>query len=174
MRSDCGQIIEASKAWRDAWVSILNTQVAQVTGFEDLYNPIVGAADGSRHEPYITPREQIQRATLLKNVFAELKTDLLDEVGMMDSRVIKPATDAKDYLQPIHKTIKKRDNKRLDWERYIDKVNNYNKKLKRTDRENAALAKAEEECAQAADVGNPALIRGFLVDCSSYYECAGL
>lgn len=71
---------------------------------------------------------------------------------MMDARVIRPATDAKEYLQPVRKTIKKRENKRLDWERYIDKVNHASKKLKRTDRENAALAKAEEELARAADV----------------------
>lgn len=71
---------------------------------------------------------------------------------MMDARVIKPATDAKEYIQPIRKTIKKRENKRLDWERYIDKVNNYQRKPKRTDRENAALAKSEEEAARAAEV----------------------
>jgi amphiphysin len=71
---------------------------------------------------------------------------------MMDARVIKPATDAKEYLQPVRKTIKKRENKRLDWERYIDKVNNYQRKPKRTDRENAALAKSEEEAARAAEV----------------------
>ena len=71
---------------------------------------------------------------------------------MMDARIIKPATDAKDYIQPIRKTIKKRENKRLDWERYIDKVNHASKKMKRTDRENAALVKAEEELSKAADV----------------------
>ena len=71
---------------------------------------------------------------------------------MMESRVIKPATEAKDYIQPIRKVIKKRENKRLDWERYIDKVNNYQRKVKRTDRENAALVKAEEELAKAAEV----------------------
>lgn len=71
---------------------------------------------------------------------------------MMDARVIKPATDAKDYIQPIRKTIKKRENKRLDWERYQDKVRNAGKKMTRSDRENAALAKAEEELANAADV----------------------
>ena len=73
---------------------------------------------------------------------------------MMDARVIKPATDAKDYLQPVRKTIKKRENKRLDWEHYIDKVNHASKKMKRTDRENAALTKAEEELAKAADVSS--------------------
>lgn len=120
--------------------------------FEELYNPIVGASDGYGHPPVITSQAQLERTSKLKEAYAELKTDLLDEVGMMDSRVIRPATDAKEYLQPIRKTIKKRENKRLDWERYTDKVNNASKKLKRSDRENAALAKAEEDLSRAADV----------------------
>lgn len=101
----------------------------------------------------MTSEAQLDRTAKLKVVYADLKTDLLEEVAMMDARIIKPATDAKDFLQPLRKTIKKRENKRVDWERYIDKVNNLqSKKLKRTDRENAALAKAEEDLAGAADV----------------------
>lgn len=118
-----------------------------------MYNPIVGAADGHGHDPVETPQLQLDRTARLKEAYAELKNDLMEEVTMMDARVIKPATDAKDYIQPIRKTIKKRENKRLDWERYIDRVNHASKKLKRTDRENAALAKAEEELSKAADVG---------------------
>jgi amphiphysin len=100
----------------------------------------------------LTPQLQLDRSAKLKETYAELKADLLEEVIMMDARIIKPATEAKEYIQPIRKTIKKRDNKRLDWERYIDKVNHSSKKMKRTDRENAALAKAEEDLAIAADV----------------------
>lgn len=101
----------------------------------------------------MTSDAQLDRTAKLKVVYADLKTDLLEEVAMMDARIIKPATDAKDFLQPLRKTIKKRENKRVDWERYIDKVNTLqSKKLKRTDRENAALAKAEEDLAGAADV----------------------
>lgn len=148
------QIIEASKAWRDAWVSILGIHVSTSTLFEELYNPIVGAGDGHGRDPVMTSRPQLDRTSKLKDVYTDLKTDLLEEVNMMESRVIKPATEAKDYIQPIRKVIKKRENKRLDWERYIDKVNNYQRKVKRTDRENAALVKAEEELAKAAEV-NP-------------------
>jgi hypothetical protein len=145
------KLIEASKAWRDAWVSILSVQVGVVSVFEELYNPIVGATDGHGHPPVMTPQQQLDRTLRLKEAYAELKTDLLEEVNLMEARVISPATDAKESIQPIKKTIKKRENKRLDWERYIDKVNHASKKLKRTDRENAALAKAEEELAKAAD-----------------------
>jgi len=145
------KIIEASKAWRDAWVSILGINVSTSTLFEELYNPIVGAGDGHGRDPVMTSRPQLDRTSKLKDVYTDLKTDLLEEVNMMESRVIKPATEAKDYIQPIRKVIKKRENKRLDWERYIDKVNNYQRKVKRTDRENAALVKAEEELAKAAE-----------------------
>lgn len=145
------KLIEASKGWRDAWVSILNIQVTATTIFEELYQPIVGSSDGYGQPPVMSTPEQLERTSNLRAAYAELKTDLLDEVGMMDSRVIRPATDAKEYLQPIRKTIKKRENKRLDWERYTDKVNSLNKKLKRSDRDNAALARAEEDLAKAAD-----------------------
>jgi hypothetical protein len=108
--------------------------------------------------------EQLERTSNLRAAYAELKADLLDEVGMMDSRVIRPATDAKEYLQPIRKTIKKRENKRLDWERYTDKVNSLTKKLKRSDRDNAALARAEEDLAKAADVGFPVHLISTMTD----------
>jgi hypothetical protein len=77
----------------------------------------------------------------------------MEEVMMMESRVIRPASDVKEYLQPVRKTIKKRDNKRLEWERYIDKVNSASSKIGRTDKENATLAKLEEELARSSDVG---------------------
>jgi len=145
------KIIDASKAWRDAWVSILGVQLGTATAFEELYDPIVGTSDGHRDEPILTDQSLVERIAKLKETYTELKTELLQEVILMDSRVIQPATDAKEYLRPLRKTIKKRENKRLDWERFIDRVNHASKKLKRTDRENAALAKAESDLAIAAD-----------------------
>ncbi|KAL3418932.1 sh3 domain signaling protein [Phlyctema vagabunda] len=145
------KIIEASKAWRDAWINILNVQLGTVTCFEELYEPILGSSDGHGREPALTDQSQIDRTAKLKAAYTELKTDLMEEVSMMDSRIIKPATEARDHIQPMKKTIKKRENKRLDWERYMDKVNNASRKQARSDRENAALAKAEQELAKASE-----------------------
>jgi len=134
-------------------VDILINQLGIVTTLEELYNPIIGAtSDGYGHEPALTPQVQLERSANLKETFAELKSDLLDEVHMMDLRIIKPASDAKEYIQPIKKTIKKRENKRLDYERYQDRVTNAAKKQKRSERENGSLAKSEEDLAKAADV----------------------
>lgn len=124
-----------------------------MTAFDELYNPIIGATgDGHGHPSAITPPEVIERALRLKESYSELKTDLLEEVNSMDARVLRPAMDAKEYIQPVKKTIKKRDNKRLDYERYQDRVNHAHKKLKRTEREESALAKSEEDLAKASDV----------------------
>jgi amphiphysin len=103
-------------------VSILSIQASTTSIFEEIYQPILGASDGHGHEPYMTPRNQLDRASRLKEAYMELKTDLMEEVSMMESKVISPATLAMEYLAPIKKVIKKRENKRLDWERYQEYV----------------------------------------------------
>jgi len=124
-----------------------------VTSIEELYNPIIGASsDGHGHEPVMTPQAQLDRSYKLKQAYIELKADLLEEVNMMDARIIKPASEAKEYIQPIKKTIKKRENKRLDYERHFDRVTSAAKKQKRSERDDAALAKAEVELSKATDV----------------------
>jgi amphiphysin len=124
-----------------------------VAQFEELYNPIIGAtSDGYGHEPALTPQLQLDRTSHLKRAYDELKTDLLDEVNMVDMRIIRPATDAKECIQPLKKTIKKRENKRLDYERHHDRVVGASKKAQRSEREDAALVKMEAELAKATDV----------------------
>ncbi|KAK2766137.1 hypothetical protein FQN54_007653 [Arachnomyces sp. PD_36] len=151
------KIIEASKAWRDAWSSILSYQCRLVNEFDGLYAPIIGSSDSpSKHEPAITPEETVDRTKRLSDEYGELRTDLLEEVNMVDERMIKPAIEARDYLQPIKKTIKKREDKKLDFERYQGRVDASRKKVKRSDRDNSILAKAETDLERAKDDYNAA------------------
>ena len=53
------------------------------------------------------------RTIKLQEGYAELKTDLLEEVNMVDTRIIRPAMDAKDYIQPLKKVIKKRGDRKV-------------------------------------------------------------
>lgn len=55
----------------------------------------------------------MDRTQRLNVEYGELRTDLLDEVNLVDERMIKPAVDAKEYLQPFKKIIKKRDDKKV-------------------------------------------------------------
>ena len=53
------------------------------------------------------------RTVRMREEYEELKKDLMDEVNMVDTKMIKPAQEAKDYLQPLKKTIKKREDRKV-------------------------------------------------------------
>ena len=65
------------------------------------------------HEPMITPRHIMERTVSFHASYDELRTDLLEEVAMVDTRIIKPAMEAKDCIQPMKKVIRKRGDKKV-------------------------------------------------------------
>ena len=133
-------------------MALVNTQLAVVVEYEGLYDPIQGATDGHGTDLVVTPELQLHRTYKLKETYAELKNEMMQEITEIEARVIQPATDARDCILPIRKTIKKRENKRFDYEKSQDKVNKLAKKPGRTPKEDSALAKAEQEMANLADV----------------------
>lgn len=55
----------------------------------------------------------MERVAALQAAFAELKTDMLEEVKDIDRKLIIPAKLAKDALKPIKKSMKKRDDAKV-------------------------------------------------------------
>lgn len=55
----------------------------------------------------------------MREEYEDLKKDLMEEVNMVDIKMIKPAQEAKDYLQPLKKTIKKREDRKVGLNRPI-------------------------------------------------------
>ena len=60
-----------------------------------------------------TPRHIMERTINFHTSYDELRTDLLEEVAMVDTRIIKPASEAKDCIQPMKKVIRKRGDKKV-------------------------------------------------------------
>jgi amphiphysin len=135
------QLIAGSKAWRDSWADILNRQSAMLSEYLLMYSPIVTAEGGEADNHAPTPRAQLERVNVLKNHYMELKTDMLQEIAMVDKRIIEPAKDAKASVKQYKKVVKKREDRKLDYERYKSRVESAEKKTKRSDRDNTALAK---------------------------------
>ena len=116
------QIIDASKAWRDSWRDILVTQQRLVNSFQVMYQPFIGADDSyTGNEHAMTPQSTMQRTTKLSQGYEELKTDLLEEVNLVDTRIIKPATEAKEWIQPLKKVIRKREDRKVCCSQYTHK-----------------------------------------------------
>ncbi|KFY06721.1 hypothetical protein V492_07799 [Pseudogymnoascus sp. VKM F-4246] len=144
-------IVHTSRAWKDAWLSILALQLNAVTVFEEIYNPIVGAtSEGHGHDAIMTPENMLIKTKNLKEAYAELKTDLLEELNLVDPRIIRPATEVLECIKPIKKTIKNRENKRIDYESYQDRVDK-KRRQKRSEKDEAALLKLEADMGKASD-----------------------
>lgn len=146
------QIIDNAKMWRDSWAALVSHQLQVVTEYEGLYDPIVGASDGQSRQAVPTPPLQLERTFKLKKAYTELKSELLEEMILIEDHVLKPATDARNCIAPIRKTIKKRENKRVDYEKAQERALKLQRKPGRTPKEDAALVKADAEMSRAADV----------------------
>ena len=96
-------------------MDIFNRQLAIVSEYELLYKPIEGGMkeNPTPHTPVETPLDTLERINGLKEAFTELKEDMQHELDAMNSRLIVPATDAKDSIQAMKKTIKKREDRKV-------------------------------------------------------------
>ncbi|KAF9894088.1 hypothetical protein FE257_009061 [Aspergillus nanangensis] len=152
-----GKIIESTSAWRDAWSSLLSHQGRMLSEFQGLYAPIAGSSDtATLHTPVPTPEATVTRTNKLSDEYEELHKELMEELTAVDERMIQPASQAKEFIAPLKKTIKKRDDKKLDYERYQSRMDSYSKKTKRSDRDNVAISKAESDLAKATEEYNAA------------------
>lgn len=108
------QIIESTKAWRDAWVSIATFQSRMADEFDGLYAPILGSSETeTRHIPEETPPALLSRTNNLRREFDDLRGELVQELSAVEQRMSQPAEQAKSYLAPMKKAIKKRNEKKV-------------------------------------------------------------
>lgn len=85
-----------------------------------------------------------------------MRTELTEDITSIESRIIQPANNARQNIAPIRKTIKKREDKRFDVEKTQDKVHKLHRKATRTPKEDAQLAKAEDDLATLSEVRDDA------------------
>lgn len=123
-----------------------------MTEYDGLWDPIVGASEGLGRSAAPTPQVQLEQALRLKEAYAELQADLVEEMNLIEVKVVKPANEAREYISPIRKTIKKRENKRLDYEKVQDKVTKLQRKSGKTAKDETALVKLETELGRVTTV----------------------
>ncbi|CAG8007283.1 unnamed protein product [Penicillium salamii] len=166
-------IVESTQAWRDAWISIATYQSRMLDEFDGLYGPIIGSSETpSNHQAVETDAVRLGRTNRLRKEYDELRTDLVEELGAVELRMTQPAARAKESLAPMKKTIKKRNNKKTDFEISQGRVDSLLKKPKRSERENVNLAKAEAELATAKEVRITGLSAEYSSNGEQIYQAA--
>lgn len=143
--------------------------------FDGIYAPIVGSDEtSSPRKPVETNPAVLARTNRLRREFDELRSEMVQELNSVEERLAQPAEDAKSFLVPMKKTIKKRNDKKVgrdelqdvsliadcdipqsDFERYQSRVDGLLHKQKRSERDNANLTKAEADLANAKQVPKP-------------------
>jgi hypothetical protein len=106
----------------------------------------------------------MRRTARIKQEYEDLKRDLTEDLVKVEERLIKPAQNAKDSLHYMRKTIKKREDRKLDFERYQSRVDSQLKKLKRSEKDDATLTKSQSELEAATEAYHTAddNLRGYL------------
>lgn len=144
-------MIKDLKAYQTAWEDILKKQYDCSETFALLYKPLEPPPDPevSRHAPAETPQQYLQKCLGLQKEYSDEKTDLAQEVAMIGTKLLRPVESAKQHTKLLHKTLKHRENTKLDYERYLGRVQHTQKKQNRTAKDEAALAQQEANLAQA-------------------------
>ncbi|KAJ5113862.1 hypothetical protein N7456_002396 [Penicillium angulare] len=151
------KIVDNTKAWCDAWTSIATFQSRMADEFDGLYAPMLGSTEEDSdapptRQPAQTSPAILARTNRIRREFDELRTDMIQELCEVDTRMTQPAVEAKSYLAPMKKTIKKRNDKKTDFERFQSKHDGLVHKQKRSERDNANLSKAEMDLASAKEI----------------------
>jgi len=99
-----------------------------------------------------TPKAFTDKAVHLRGSYAELQQDLQQENSIIESKLLNPAIDAKDSIAPLKRVVKKREDTKLDFERYNGRAETARRKDVKSQRDEAALQRHEMNLSQATYV----------------------
>jgi len=144
------QLIKDLKSYRNTWEDILRYQYDCSEALANLYKPIdpPPPPEHPRH-PTETPQKYMHKCLGLQKLYSDAKADLAQELTMIDRRLVRPAEEAKQCTKGMQKTLKHRENTKLDYERYLSRAEHVRKKETRSVKEEAALTVHESNLAQA-------------------------
>lgn len=130
---------------------MLKLQYDASEAFANLYKPIEPPPDPevSRHQPAQTPAKYMQKCLGLQKEYSDEKSDLAQEIELISTKLLRPAEEAKQHTKLLQKTIKHRENMKLDYERYLGRAEHVRNKDGRSQKEEIALQTHEANLAQA-------------------------
>ena len=127
-------------------------QLSVARELEIIYGPIEDPEDQIQNHGQ-TPKVYLEKSVDYQATYLSLESELQQETRWIQTKLLGPAMDAKESIAPLKKTIKRRENCKLDFERFQTRVDHLKQKGMRND--DAALMKHEADLAQAITVSRP-------------------
>ncbi|GAB0135398.1 hypothetical protein EsDP_00003738 [Epichloe bromicola] len=140
---------DESQKYFEAINGMLNHQIEFSQAMTEIYKPISGRmSDPDSIKPEGNP-EGIRACEEYEAIVKELQGTLAPELDMIETRVIRPATELMDVIKVIRKTALKREHKKLDYDRHRAVLKKLQDKKERTAKDEKAMWKAEGDVEQA-------------------------
>ncbi|KAH0600977.1 hypothetical protein MHUMG1_01978 [Metarhizium humberi] len=149
LETETKKLHDESKKYFEAINGMLNHQIEFSKAMTEIYKPISGRmSDPDSIKPEGNP-EGIRACEEYEAIVKELQETLAPELEMIETRVIRPATELLDVIKVIRKTAVKREHKKLDYDRHRAALKKLQDKKERSPKDEKALWKAEGDCEQA-------------------------
>ncbi|KAG6055137.1 hypothetical protein E4U17_003191 [Claviceps sp. LM77 group G4] len=149
LETETKKLHDESKKYFEAINGMLKHQIEFSQAMTEIYKPISGrVSDPDSIKPEGNP-EGIRACEEYEAIVKELQETLAPELEMIESRVIRPATELMDVIKVIRKTALKREHKKLDYDRHRATLKKLQDKKERSPKDEKAMWKAEGESEQA-------------------------
>lgn len=144
------RLLRDLKTWRDSWDDVLKLQYDASEAFANLYKPLEPPPDpDAQYVPRETPQAFMQKCLALQKMYSEERGDLQQEIALITKKVIRPVEEAKLALRGLQKTLKHRENMKLDYERYLSRAEHARRKDVKSLKDETTLAKHEGDLVQS-------------------------
>ena len=128
---------------------MLQHQIEFSKAMTEIYKPISGRVSDPDTLRVEGSPDGIRACEEYEAVVKDLQETLAPELEMIESRVIRPATELLDVIKVIRKTATKREHKKLDYDRHRATLKKLQEKKDRSAKDEKALWKAENEVEQS-------------------------
>ncbi|KAK9455874.1 hypothetical protein V1511DRAFT_320732 [Dipodascopsis uninucleata] len=137
------EILKESKKFREGWRSILTVQSQISTDFESLYQPIPEEDDTKVMQE--TPKSTMDAIDKYRDVLIEIKKAIDPILDSIDVSIIQKCNTVQGHIDSIKKALKKREHKKIDYDRYMNSVEKMHRKEIQSDKAELNLEKAKLE-----------------------------
>lgn len=136
-------MIKDIKAFCEAIVSLFDHGQGFASHFSAIFSPIAGEYDLMGKHP--EAEQTIRNAGKYESMMEELKTLVLPELELIESRIAGPSKELSTIMKQIRKTITKRNHKLLDYDRFNNSLTKLRDKKEKSLSDEKNLFKLEQD-----------------------------
>ncbi|KAB5577683.1 BAR domain-containing protein [Coniochaeta sp. 2T2.1] len=154
LEAETKKLRDESAKYSAAINGMLEHQIEFSKAIAEIYKPISGRVSDPNSLEVHGNMEGIRACEEYEAIVKDLQDTLRPELEMIETRIVRPASELVDVIKVIRKTAVKRDHKQLDYDRHRATLKKLQEKKDRSAKDEKAMWKAENEVETATQEFN--------------------